>query len=182
MEEGVTGQSSPEQSGEALMRIGELLDCFVQTGADVPAEESGSRPADPRELSPLVLAFLGDGVYDLIIRTAVVLEGNRPVRKLHRDKAAFVNAHAQAMLAERILPALTAEEADVLRRGRNAHNTSSAKNQSVADYHAATGLEALCGFLYLTGQMDRLLALIRIGLAGEGSRETAAGEEREQDE
>ena len=94
---------------------------------------SGRSRVDPRELSPLVLAFLGDGVFDLIIRTAVTLEGNRPVRKLHRDKAAFVNAHAQAELAERLTPLLSEEEAEVLRRGRNAHNASSAKNQTTAD-------------------------------------------------
>ncbi|MCR4763200.1 MAG: ribonuclease III [Lachnospiraceae bacterium] len=119
---------------------------------------------DIREYSPLVCAFVGDAVFDLVIRTAVTLGENRPVRKLHREKAAVVNAHAQAMLAERVAPILTKEEAEILRRGRNAHSQTTPKNQSIADYHMATGLEALVGYLYLTGRTGRLLEILHAGL------------------
>ena len=108
---------------------------------------------DVRNCSPLTLAFVGDGIFDLVIRTRVVVGGgNRPVNKLHRDKAAIVNAHSQAVMAELLRPFFTKEEETVFRRGRNAHSATTAKNQSIADYRAATGLESLCGYLYLTGK------------------------------
>ncbi len=120
---------------------------------------------DIRTCSPLTLAFVGDGIFDLVIRTKVVVNGgNRPVNKLHRDKAKVVNAHAQAVMAEQLMPFLTNEETAVYRRGRNTHTATTAKNQSVADYRSATGLEALCGYLYLTGQEKRLITLIEQGL------------------
>ncbi|MBR5116605.1 MAG: ribonuclease III [Lachnospiraceae bacterium] len=120
---------------------------------------------DVRNCSPLTLAFVGDGIFDLVIRTRVVVNGgNRPVNRLHRDKAAIVNAHAQAVMAEQLRPFFTKEEETVFRRGRNAHSATTAKNQSIADYRAATGLEALCGYLYLTGQEDRLITLIEQGI------------------
>ena len=129
-------------------------------------------PEDIRGYSPLALAFVGDGIFDLVIRTIVMTSGgNRPVKKLHRDKAALVNAHAQAQMAEYLQDRLTDEERDILRRGRNAHPATTAKNQTLADYRAATGLEALCGWLYMTGQIGRLLELVEAGLEGaaEGS-------------
>ena len=120
---------------------------------------------DPAALPPLTLAFVGDGVFDLVIRTMVVTGGmDRPVKKLHREKADKVNAHAQAVLARAIEDLLTKEEADVLRRGRNTHSNTVPKNQSVTDYRLATGLEALCGYLYMKGEMARLLELIKAGL------------------
>lgn len=125
-------------------------------------------PEDVRNYSPLTLAFVGDGIFDLVIRTMVTASGgNRPVRKLHRDKAEIVNAHAQAQMAKLWMPILTDEEKSVFRRGRNAHSQTTAKNQTLADYRSATGLEALCGWLYLTGQIGRLIELIETGLKGE---------------
>ena len=120
-----------------------------------------------RQLSPLSLAFVGDAVFDLIVRTTCVMDGNRPVDKLNRDKVRIVNAAAQAALAERIEPLLTEDERAVLRRGKNAKIHSAAKNQTLADYHKATGLEALCGYLYLLGENRRLSELIQRGLRTE---------------
>lgn len=124
---------------------------------------------DPAELAPLTLAFVGDGVFELMIRTMVVTEGkDRPVKKLNREKADRVNAHAQAELAKTIAPLLTDEEAAILKRGRNTHSNTVPKNQSVTDYRLATGLEALCGYLYMKGEMTRLLELVKAGLDGQG--------------
>ena len=126
-----------------------------------------------RQLSPLSLAFVGDAVFDLIVRTTCVMDGNRPVDKLNRDKVRIVNAAAQAALAERIEPLLTEEERAVMRRGKNAKIHTAAKNQTLTDYHKATGLEALCGYLYLLGENRRLSELIQRGLR----TETDSGEE-----
>ena len=117
-----------------------------------------------KQLSPLALAFVGDAVFDLIVRTTTVMEGNRPVDKLNRDKVRVVNAAAQAALAGRIEGLLTEEEKAVFRRGKNAKIHTSAKNQTLKDYRQATGLEALCGYLYLSGRNARLTELIRAGL------------------
>ena len=115
---------------------------------------------DVRSCSPLTLAFVGDGIFDLVIRTRVVVNGgNRSVNKIHRDKAAIVNAHAQAVMIHHLMPVLTKEETAIYRRGRNAHSATTAKNQSLADYRAATGLEALFGWLYLLGRRERLSEL-----------------------
>lgn len=144
-------------------------------------EESLSR-ADASQYSPLTLAFVGDGVFDLVIRTMVTTAGgNRPVKKLHRDKAAIVNAHSQAQMAEVLQPYLTDEEKGIFRRGRNAHSVTVAKNQTVSDYRAATGLEAVCGWLYMTGQMKRLLELVEQGLAGMEESDAKGGDQSSQE-
>ena len=115
-----------------------------------------------RLLNSLQLAHVGDTVWDLLVRTRLIYQG-RNVRNMHKDAIACVNAGAQARAMERILPVLTEEEADVARRGRNAHPHHGApKNQAVIDYHQATALEALVGYLYLTGQEERLLELFRL--------------------
>ncbi|MBE5937883.1 MAG: ribonuclease III [Lachnospiraceae bacterium] len=114
----------------------------------------------PDALSPLTLAFIGDTIYDLIIRTKVISHGNAPVNKLHRTASAVVNATSQAALIRNITPHLTDEELAIFKRGRNAKSHTTAKNASSTDYKAATGLEALVGWLYLKGRMDRVLELI----------------------
>lgn len=114
--------------------------------------------------SPLALAFLGDAVYEVIVRTVIVSMGNTQPAKLHQHSAHLVKAASQAALIEAILPELTEEEADVNRRGRNAKSNTHAKNASVIDYRKATGLEALVGYLYLKGDTDRILELVKIGL------------------
>jgi len=119
------------------------------------------KEVDIRAYSPLTLAYIGDAVYDLVIRTVVVERANRPVSKLHKTVVCYVNAGTQAQMAMAIEEELTEEERTVYHRGRNAKSYTSAKNASIADYRKATGLEALFGFLYLQGEMDRLLVLVR---------------------
>jgi len=119
-----------------------------------------------RRLNSLQLAHVGDTVWDLLVRSRLIYQG-RNVRNMHKDAIACVNAGAQARAMERILPLLTEEEADVARRGKNAHPHHAApKNQDVIDYHQATGLEALVGYLYLTGQEERLLTLFQASQEG----------------
>lgn len=124
----------------------------------------GIDPQDIRSFSPLTLAFIGDDVYDLVIRTIVVENGNAPANKLHKRASSIVKAEAQKASMEKILPELNEEELAVYKRGRNAKSYTKAKNASVGDYRIATGFEALMGFLYLTGQNERLLTLIKKGL------------------
>lgn len=128
--------------------------------------ETFSVPGEPmNRYSPLALAFMGDSVYEIIIRSIVVQEANRPAGQLNKMKVKYVNAAAQAKIIEYLEPKLTEEETEVYKRGRNAKSYTSAKNQSVTDYRKATGLEALCGYLYLKGEMGRLLELLQDGVS-----------------
>ena len=115
---------------------------------------------EARQVSPLALAFVGDGVYDLCVREMLVAEANRPVGDLHREAVKLVRAEAQAAAAVRLMPLLSEEEAAVFRRGRNAHT-----NRTGSAYHHATGLEALFGYLYLDGRIDRVRELFRLATA-----------------
>ena len=119
-------------------------------------EKLTAAKCDVNMLSPLNLAFVGDTVFDLFVRERLVCQANRPVNKLHNKAAAVVKASAQAKAVERIRDRLTEQEQSVIRRGRNARVNHKAKNMSEADYHLATGLEALFGYLYLKGETDRL--------------------------
>ena len=105
--------------------------------------------------NPIVLAYVGDTVYDLYVRTALIKRTQLHVNELNRRAAGVVNAHAQALAAERLTEIFTEQEAEVFRRGRNAKVGSVPKNMEVADYHKATGLEAVMGYLFLTGQQER---------------------------
>lgn len=116
------------------------------------------------QYSPLVLAYLGDDVYDLVVRSILVERTNEPVSVLHRKSAALVKASAQTEFFHRIENMLTKEEMSVYRRGRNAKSHTMAKNASVADYRCATGVEALVGFLFLEGRTGRLLEIMKAGL------------------
>ncbi len=122
------------------------------------------KEVDIRAYSPLTLAYIGDCVYDLVIRTVVVERGNEPANKLHKKTVAYVKAQTQAAMIEALLPYLTEEEEAVYKRGRNAKSYTSAKNASIGDYRKATGMEALVGYLYLTGQEARIMELIKTGL------------------
>ena len=114
-----------------------------------------------RMLNPLQLAYVGDSVWELLVRSRIIYKG-RSARHVHKDAVACANARAQAEALRRIEALLTASEADIARRGRNAHAHHAApKNQDAADYRAATALEALIGYLYLTGQEERLLELFK---------------------
>ncbi|NCC87212.1 MAG: ribonuclease III [Clostridia bacterium] len=117
---------------------------------------------NPNQLSPLTLAFIGDCVYELFVREKLVCEANRPTNKLNNVKREWVNASFQAQCAIKIGCILTDEEADILRRGRNAQTKNTPKNMSSSDYHYATGLEALFGYLYLCGKIERLRELFYI--------------------
>ena len=119
---------------------------------------------DIRTYSPLTLAYIGDCVFDLIVRTVVVERGNEPANKLHHKTVTYVKAQTQAQLIDAILSDLTEEELGVYKRGRNAKSYTTAKNASVGDYRKATGLEALVGYLYLVGRAERILELLQIGL------------------
>ena len=127
-------------------------------------EEFFLEAKDIKVYSPLTLAFVGDCVFDLIIRTVMVERANQPPHKLHQKKSKIVKASTQAALAEAILEELSEEEQGVYRRGRNAKSGTGAKNASIGDYRKATGLEALIGFWYLTGQEERMLVMIKAGL------------------
>lgn len=113
----------------------------------------------------LELAFVGDSVYDLYVRSALVRKGGR-IRDLHKAAVQCVNAHAQAEGLARIENLLTEEEAGVIRRARNARQTPT-KNADAGEYHQATALEALIGYLYLTGRIERMESLIEISLKKE---------------
>ncbi len=119
---------------------------------------------DIKEYSPLTLAYIGDSIYDLIIKTLVVNEGNKPVQKLHKETSSYVQASAQSKMMRTMQEHLTEEEHAVYKRGRNAKSVSPAKNQSITDYRRATGFEALLGYLYLKKDFGRILDLVKIGL------------------
>ncbi|MDO5132342.1 MAG: ribonuclease III domain-containing protein [Eubacteriales bacterium] len=119
---------------------------------------------DVRTFSPLALAFLGDAVYSLIIRTSVLAKGNRQAEKLHNETTRLVRAQKQAAIGRTLYDLLTTEEQKVYRRGRNSNPMHRAKGASLEEYLQATALETLCGWLYLQGRTERLMELIRTGL------------------
>ena len=121
-------------------------------------------PIDVCSYSPLALAYMGDAVYEVLIRTRVMNRGSMQVNKMHKKSASLVKAEAQARMIQALQEELTPQEHAVYKRGRNAHSASSAKNASIRDYRMATGFEALVGYLYLTGQYERLLKLVHDGL------------------
>ncbi|MDD6632043.1 MAG: ribonuclease III domain-containing protein [Lachnobacterium sp.] len=133
------------------------IDAFIR-------EQFNIKKQDIRTYSPLTLAYIGDGVFDLIIRTVVVDKGNTSPNELHRHTSSIVKAHTQAVMAEALMEELTEEEHDVYRRGRNAKSFTTAKNATVADYRKATGFEALMGYLYLEDRFDRAVYLSRRAL------------------
>lgn len=130
---------------------------------DVPLKKEISA-ADINMMSGLSLAFIGDSVYDLMIRGYILSGGDAKAEYLHRNAVKYANAAFQARAAEKLLPLLTEEEAAVYRRGRNAHSAHTPKNKSEADYHKATGFEALFGYLYLMKNTARSYELFEIVL------------------
>ena len=125
----------------------------------------GLKEVDMKAYSPLTLAYIGDAAYELVIRTMVVEKGNRQASQLHRLTTSYVKAQAQAAMIEALEPELTEEELAIYKRGRNAKSYTSAKNASILDYRKATGLEALIGYLYLSGREERVLFLIKEGIS-----------------
>ena len=149
MQETVEQEPNGQELSGIPGQIEEAFDCGVK---------------DIRTYSPLPLAYIGDAVYDLIIRTVLVERSNRAANELHKKASTYVKAGTQAQMAVALEEYLTEEEAEVYRRGRNAKSYTTAKNATIADYRKATGLEALVGYLYLTHRMDRVLELVRLGL------------------
>ncbi len=135
---------------------------------DAIKREFDCKEVDIRTYSPLTLAYIGDAIYDLVIRTIVVERGNSTANKLHRKAVAYVNARVQARMIDALEDELSEEEESVYHRGRNAKSYTSAKNASVIEYRKATGLEALCGYLYLQGRQERMLYLIREAIVRTG--------------
>lgn len=114
---------------------------------------------NPKNLSPQTLAFVGDGVFDLLVREHLVSIAIRPVGELNKLKVELVNCRAQAEFIKTLMPLLSDEEVAVFKRGRNCYTSNTPKNSSKADYHAATGLEALFGYLYLNNNLKRIKEL-----------------------
>lgn len=131
---------------------------------------------DIRTYSPLTLAYIGDSIYDLIIRTMLVEKGNAQVNRLHQEASKMVKASAQKDLLHAIIDQLTEEEMGYYKRGRNAKSVTVAKNASMSDYRIATGFEALMGYLYMTEQMGRIFDLVQYGLCKTGLVEKEAKE------
>ena len=121
------------------------------------------KEVDMRTYSPLTLAYIGDGIYDIIIRSIVVDRANTSANRLHKHTSSMVKAETQARMIELLEEHLSQEEADIYRRGRNAKSYTTAKNASVADYRKATGLEAVMGYLYLKDDIKRAIELVKLG-------------------
>ena len=133
------------------------IDSYLKEQFDIP-------DVDVRTYSPLTLAYIGDGIYDLIIRSLVVAKGNTRASELHKRTSQIVKAKTQADMAEILLPMLTEEEADIYRRGRNAKSPTMAKNATMSDYRKATGFEALMGYLYVKDELPRMVELVKTGI------------------
>lgn len=146
---------------ESIKQEGTLQDLAQYAGRvlDIP-------DFDVRAYSPLTLAFLGDAVYELVIRTMVVTRANTSPNQLNKQSSALAKASSQAEMIHAVMDQLTEEELAVYKRGRNAHSATKAKNATVTDYRTATGFEALMGYLYLKGDWKRIIDLVRMGLDG----------------
>lgn len=137
------------------------FEAYVKTIFDLKEMDAGM-------YSPLVLAYIGDAVYELIIRTLIVNRGNCPVNQMHKKSSSLVKAGAQAEMIHLIMDELTEKEMAVYKRGRNAKSATAAKNATIQDYRTATGFEALVGYLYLNGEKERLIALTASALEKKG--------------
>lgn len=124
----------------------------------------GLKEIDVNSYSPLTLAYIGDSIFDIVIKTVIVETANCPANLLHRKTSQLVKAETQSLMSEHLLPLLTEEEENIFRRGRNAKSHTAAKNASITDYRKATGLEALMGYLYLNGRIQRLVELVKTGV------------------
>ena len=131
-------------------------------------KEFQCKEVDVRAYSPLTLAYIGDAVYELVIRTVIVERANKAANELHKKAVKYVQAGTQAAMIIALQDVLTEDEMAVFKRGRNAKSNTSAKNASITDYRKATGFEALIGYLYLMDDMDRVLYLVKEGIERAG--------------
>ena len=138
-----------ENINEFYAQVNEFFDC---------------KGADPKSYSANTLAYIGDGFYELVIRSLVIKNKNRKAGDLHKKTSSLVKAEAQAKILDAVIDELTEEEKDVYHRGRNAKSPTMSKNASVHDYRIATGFEALMGYLYISGRTKRAFEIIKIGL------------------
>ena len=127
-------------------------------------EEFEIAPVDIRTYSPLALAYIGDGIFDLVIRSIVVGKGNTKASQLHYRTSHIVKAKTRAEMMKVLEEILTPEEADIYRRGRNAKSPTMAKNATMSDYRNATGFEALMGYLYLKDEFPRIVELVKYAI------------------
>ena len=118
------------------------------------------------QYSPLVLAYIGDSVFDVIVKSILVSRSNAPVNVLNKRASFLVRAVAQSKMVDIIMPLLTEKEANIYRRGHNSKPGTTAKNASVADYMRATGFEAVIGYLYLNDEDERLMELASAAIEG----------------
>lgn len=127
-------------------------------------EQFNIKAQDIRTYSPLTLAYIGDAIFDVIIRSILVNKGNTAVNKLHTRASSIVKATTQARIVAAVMDELTEDEKDIYRRGRNSKPHTKAKNATTMDYLEATGFEAVMGYLYLKNDMDRACALVKLGI------------------
>ena len=127
-------------------------------------KEFGIESKDIRTYSPLTLAYIGDAIFDVIVRSILVNKGNTAVNNLHKRASSVVKAQSQAAFVKVLMEDFTEDEMNIYRRGRNSKPHTKARNASTMDYLEATGFEAVMGFLYLTDNMDRACELVRLGI------------------
>ena len=146
--------------GESISELQEMSDLGkIMQSFELEAQ-------DYRTFSALTLAYIGDCVYELVVRTVVIHHSKKAVNDLHKKAIKFVKAESQALMIQGLLDEeiLTEDEINIYKRGRNTKSHTSAKNASIAAYRKATGFEALIGYLYVTNQMERILELTKAGL------------------
>lgn len=128
-------------------------------------KEFGIKKQNICTYSPLTMAYIGDAIYEIIIRSMVVGGGNEQVNHLHKKSSSLVKAETQAKMILGLQEELTEEERGIYKRGRNAKSFTSAKNASITDYRTATGFETLMGYLYMEGRTERMFELIKKGIS-----------------
>jgi ribonuclease-3 family protein len=153
------GNNYEESGGMAMSDFNSNLENTAKEMEELLIKEKQS-PMDIRMYNPLVLAYVGDSVYDTFIRTMLVSEGSIQVDKLHKRAIKYVQAKAQAEIIQKLNDSLTEEEQDIVRRGRNTKSGTVPKNADINDYRYATGFEALIGYLYLAGNAKRLMEIL----------------------
>ncbi len=158
-------EKSLDKSLETKLEAKENVDSAMKIDSYI-RQCFGIHDVDIRTYSPLTLAYIGDGIYDLIIRTMIVGRGNTKASQLHNHTSHLVKAHSQSVMVEYLLPLMTEEEVAVYKRGRNAKSPTMAKNATMSDYRRATGFEALMGYLYLSDRFERIMELVKVGLEG----------------
>ncbi|MCR4892111.1 MAG: ribonuclease III [Lachnospiraceae bacterium] len=161
---GLLSETSFQEGGETIETPPFLKASSPEDGKEssrqVPGLLSEEEEEKLKTYSPLTFAFLGDAVYSLYMREHIVKQENRPAKKLHRLTVGLVSAEAQARAADFLYPLLSEEEQEIYRRGQNAKTNSTAKNASLKEYHKATGLECLMGWLYLRKENERIRELL----------------------